>query len=86
MLVEMTRGRVALAGDGAHAASSMVGGGFRQGPFDVAALSAGMDAGGDLEIANILDCYEQRCLGAARAHVEHSLTATRRYLERRGPG
>ena len=82
----MTRGRVALAGDAAHAASPMVGGGFRQGLFDVAALSAVMDAGRDLQIANVLDAYEQRRLSAARAHVEQSLATTQRYLERRGLG
>ena len=34
----LARGRAALAGDAAHAASPMVGGGFRQGLYDVAAL------------------------------------------------
>ena len=34
----LTRGRTALAGDAAHAASPMVGGGFREGLYDVAAL------------------------------------------------
>ena len=37
----LVRSRVALAGDAAHAASPMVGGGFRQGLYDVAALAAG---------------------------------------------
>jgi 2-polyprenyl-6-methoxyphenol hydroxylase-like FAD-dependent oxidoreductase len=39
-------GRVALAGDAAHAASPMVGGGFRQGLYDVRALTQAMTAAG----------------------------------------
>ena len=35
----LARGRAALAGDAAHAASPMVGGGFREGLYDVAALA-----------------------------------------------
>jgi 2-polyprenyl-6-methoxyphenol hydroxylase-like FAD-dependent oxidoreductase len=35
----LTRGRAALAGDAAHAASPMVGGGFRGGLYDVATLA-----------------------------------------------
>src|ERR1700722_12893533 len=35
----LVNGRIALAGDAAHAASPMVGGGFRQGLYDVRALS-----------------------------------------------
>jgi 2-polyprenyl-6-methoxyphenol hydroxylase-like FAD-dependent oxidoreductase len=35
----LTRGRAALAGDAAHAASPMAGGGFREGLHDVAALA-----------------------------------------------
>ena len=38
----LTRGRAALAGDAAHAASPMVGGGFREGLYDVAALAQAM--------------------------------------------
>ena len=40
----LVNGRVALAGDAAHAASPMVGGGFRQGLYDVQALSQTMSA------------------------------------------
>jgi 2-polyprenyl-6-methoxyphenol hydroxylase-like FAD-dependent oxidoreductase len=80
----IVRGRVALAGDAAHAASPMVGGGFRQGLFDVAALSASIDAGRGLEVTDILAAYEQRRIGAARAHVAQSEAATQHYLERRG--
>src|SRR6202000_2476482 len=38
----LVTGRVALAGDAAHAASPMVGGGFRQGLYDVRALTQAM--------------------------------------------
>ena len=40
----LVRGRVALAGDAAHAASPMVGGGFRQGLYDVGALARTLTA------------------------------------------
>jgi 2-polyprenyl-6-methoxyphenol hydroxylase-like FAD-dependent oxidoreductase len=80
----MVRGRVALAGDAAHAASPMVGGGFREGLSDVAALSARIEVGRVLQIAELLEAYERQRLGAARAHVRHSQVATQRYLERRG--
>jgi 2-polyprenyl-6-methoxyphenol hydroxylase-like FAD-dependent oxidoreductase len=42
----LVTGRVALAGDAAHAASPMVGGGFRQGLYDVRALAQAMTAVG----------------------------------------
>jgi 2-polyprenyl-6-methoxyphenol hydroxylase-like FAD-dependent oxidoreductase len=80
----MVRGRVALAGDAAHAASPMVGGGFRQGLFDVAALSVSIDTGPNLDVADLLQVYEQRRLAAARAHVEQSQLVTQHYLNRRG--
>ena len=41
----MVGGRVALAGDAAHAASLMVGGGFRQGLHDAATPSTGVEKG-----------------------------------------
>ena len=50
----LVRGRVALAGDAAHAASPMVGGGFRQGLYDVAALAVGFDSGRGLRVADLL--------------------------------
>ncbi len=80
----LTCGRVALAGDAGHAASPMVGGGFRQGLFDVAALSANIEVGRDPNATDLLRAYEQRRLAAARAHVEHSQVATQHYLERQG--
>jgi 2-polyprenyl-6-methoxyphenol hydroxylase-like FAD-dependent oxidoreductase len=76
----LVRGRVALAGDSAHTASPMVGGGFRQGLFDVAALSASIEPGPHLEVQELLGAYQQRRLGAARAHVEQSQVVTQRYL------
>src|SRR6202034_1229429 len=41
----LVTGRVALAGDAAHAASPMVGGGLRQGLHDAQALTQGRTAG-----------------------------------------
>ncbi len=76
------RGRVALAGDAAHAASPMVGGGFRHGLYDVAALSAAFDNDGTLEVPRILDSYEHQRLASAQAHVEQSQAASQQYLER----
>jgi 2-polyprenyl-6-methoxyphenol hydroxylase-like FAD-dependent oxidoreductase len=80
----MARGRVALAGDAAHAASPMVGGGFRQGLYDAATLSAAVEKGGVLVVQDVLDSYERQRLAPARAHVERSKEATEHYLERRG--
>jgi 2-polyprenyl-6-methoxyphenol hydroxylase-like FAD-dependent oxidoreductase len=79
----LARGRVALAGDAAHAASPMVGGGFRQGLFDVAALAAGLRQGGDLPVADLVTAYEHDRLAGAQAHVERSQAASAYYLERR---
>ncbi|HXW34853.1 MAG TPA: FAD-dependent monooxygenase, partial [Acidimicrobiales bacterium] len=81
----MVREQVALAGDAAHAASPMVGGGFRQGLYDVAALSTSFGDGRNLEVQDLLEAYERERLSAARAHVEGSQVATQRYLERRRP-
>jgi 2-polyprenyl-6-methoxyphenol hydroxylase-like FAD-dependent oxidoreductase len=75
----LVRGRVVLAGDAAHAASPMVGGGFRQGLLDVRALSSLVGPGPTLD----LDAYERERLPAAHAHVEHSRLATTDYLSRR---
>lgn len=78
----LTRGRVALAGDAAHAASPMVGGGFRQGLYDVAALATGFQNGRALRATDLLSGYEQQRLSSAQAHVEHSQAASAQYLER----
>jgi 2-polyprenyl-6-methoxyphenol hydroxylase-like FAD-dependent oxidoreductase len=80
----LVRGRVLLAGDAAHAASPMVGGGFRQGLFDVAALSSLVRGDHPFEVDDLVRSYERERLAAARAHVERSQLATEDYLMRRG--
>jgi 2-polyprenyl-6-methoxyphenol hydroxylase-like FAD-dependent oxidoreductase len=79
----IVRGRVALAGDAAHAASPMVGGGFRQGLYDVATFSKGVAEGRALVIRDVLDSYERQRLAPVRAHVERSQEATEQFLARR---
>ena len=77
----LTRGRAALAGDAAHAASPMVGGGFREGLFDVAALAevmAGVTA--PSAIPGTLGRYRELRLGPAVQHVTVSERATAAYL------
>ena len=78
----LVRGRVALAGDAAHAASPMVGGGFREGLYDAAALAAGVRRDGDRPVDEILSRYEQERLGPAQAHVAQSQAASTRLLHR----
>jgi 2-polyprenyl-6-methoxyphenol hydroxylase-like FAD-dependent oxidoreductase len=81
----LVNGRVALAGDAAHAASPMVGGGFRQGLYDVRAL---VDAMGEVtssrEVLSALDRYQQLRLGPATRHVSVSERATAAYLAHAG--
>lgn len=79
----LVRGRVALAGDAAHAASPMVGGGFRQGLYDVAALAARLRGHGGLPVTDLLSGYQADRLPIAQAHVEQSQAASAYYLERR---
>ena len=77
----LTRGRAALAGDAAHAASPMVGGGFREGLYDVAALAqvmAGLTA--PAAIPGTLGRYRELRLGPAIQHVTVSERATAAYL------
>ena len=77
----LTRGRAALAGDAAHAASPMVGGGFREGLYDVAALAqvmAGLTA--PAAIPGALGRYRDLRLGPAVRHVTVSEQATAAYL------
>lgn len=76
----LVRQSVLLAGDAAHAASPMVGGGFRQGLFDVATLSSLATNGSKLDVQS----YEAQRLARARAHVDRSRAATKDYLSRRG--
>jgi 2-polyprenyl-6-methoxyphenol hydroxylase-like FAD-dependent oxidoreductase len=79
--VRLVNGRTALAGDAAHAASPMVGGGFRQGLYDVRALSqvmAGLAVHGD--VPGALGRYQRQRLGPAAQHVVISERATAAYL------
>jgi 2-polyprenyl-6-methoxyphenol hydroxylase-like FAD-dependent oxidoreductase len=77
----LAAGRVALAGDAAHAASPMVGGGFRQGLYDVAALTRALTAvGSPAEVPGALARYNQARLAAARRHVNSSEQETAAYL------
>jgi 2-polyprenyl-6-methoxyphenol hydroxylase-like FAD-dependent oxidoreductase len=83
----LARGRVALAGDAAHAASPMVGGGFRQGLYDVAALAqvmTGLAIPG--EIPGALSRYQELRLGPAARHVAISEQATAGYLAHAAAG
>ena len=77
----LARGRAALAGDAAHAASPMVGGGFRQGLYDVGTLARTATAiTSPGEIPGALGRYQQLRLGPAAQHVAVSERATADYL------
>jgi 2-polyprenyl-6-methoxyphenol hydroxylase-like FAD-dependent oxidoreductase len=77
----MAAGRVALAGDAAHAASPMVGGGFRQGLFDVLALTATLaEVSSPGQVPGALADYQQARLAGAIRHVTRSEQATAAYL------
>ncbi|HEY1516528.1 MAG TPA: FAD-dependent monooxygenase [Solirubrobacteraceae bacterium] len=77
----LVAGRVALAGDAAHAASPMVGGGFRQGLYDVGALVQAMTAvGSPDEVPDALAGYQEARLAAAIRHVTDSEQETAAYL------
>ncbi len=77
----MARGRAALAGDAAHAASPMVGGGFRQGLYDVAALTQVLTAiTSPADIPAALRHYQELRLRPAAQHVGVSERATAAYL------
>ncbi len=79
----LARDRVALAGDAAHAASPMVGGGFREGLYDVAALAQLMAGLTDpASVPDALGRYQELRLGAAVRHVTVSERATAAYLAR----
>jgi 2-polyprenyl-6-methoxyphenol hydroxylase-like FAD-dependent oxidoreductase len=75
-------GRVAIAGDAAHAASPMVGGGFIEGLFDAAQLAESAASTSSAEA--MLDSYESARLKDARRHVAISQRASRSYLSRHG--
>jgi 2-polyprenyl-6-methoxyphenol hydroxylase-like FAD-dependent oxidoreductase len=77
----LVTGRAALAGDAAHAASPMVGGGFRQGLYDVRALTQAMTAAeSPAEVPGALARYSQARLAAAIRHVTRSEQETAAYL------
>ena len=77
----LARSRVALAGDAAHAASPMVGGGFRQGLYDVGALAGTMTGLTASEgIPGALARYQELRLRPAAQHVAISEQATAEYL------
>ena len=79
--IRLVNGRIALAGDAAHAASPMVGGGFRQGLYDVMALSKTMSGiTSPREVTSALERYQRQRLGPAIAHVSRSERATAAYL------
>jgi 2-polyprenyl-6-methoxyphenol hydroxylase-like FAD-dependent oxidoreductase len=77
----LVNGRTALAGDAAHAASPMVGGGFRQGLFDARALAQTMN--GIIQADEVVDAlarYQELRLAPAVQHVARSERATAAYL------
>jgi 2-polyprenyl-6-methoxyphenol hydroxylase-like FAD-dependent oxidoreductase len=82
----LARGRASLAGDAAHAASPMVGGGFRQGLYDVAALAQVTTAvTATREIPAALGRYDDLRLSSAARHVAASERATAAYLAHATP-
>jgi len=76
----LVAGRAVLAGDAAHAASPMVGGGFREGLYDAAALARAL--GSTLETSAMLASYQSARLEPAIQHVLRSQRASRAYLAR----
>jgi 2-polyprenyl-6-methoxyphenol hydroxylase-like FAD-dependent oxidoreductase len=77
----MAAGRVALAGDAAHAASPMVGGGFRQGLYDVRALTRALTpVRSPDEVPEALSRYGHARLAGAIRHVTSSERETDSYL------
>jgi 2-polyprenyl-6-methoxyphenol hydroxylase-like FAD-dependent oxidoreductase len=75
----LVTGRVALVGDAAHAASPMVGGGFRQGLYDLRALAQAMTRNLD-EVPAALARYQEARLAAAIRHVTRSEQETAAFL------
>jgi 2-polyprenyl-6-methoxyphenol hydroxylase-like FAD-dependent oxidoreductase len=71
-------GRIALVGDAAHAASPMVGGGFREGLHDAMQLALALGSGDDLDAS--LAAYESARLALVVQHVRRSQQASRSYL------
>jgi 2-polyprenyl-6-methoxyphenol hydroxylase-like FAD-dependent oxidoreductase len=82
----LVHGRVAVAGDAAHAASPMVGGGFRQGLYDVAALAQVMaEPTSSAAVPGALMRYQELRLRPAVRHVTVSERATVDYLAHAAP-
>jgi 2-polyprenyl-6-methoxyphenol hydroxylase-like FAD-dependent oxidoreductase len=82
----LVHGRVAVAGDAAHAASPMVGGGFRQGLYDVAALAQVMaELTSSAAVPAALVRYQDLRLRPAVRHVTVSERATVDYLAHAAP-
>ena len=81
----LVNGRTALAGDAAHAASPMVGGGFRQGLHDAQALARTMNGIASPDaVISALARYQELRLGPAAQHVSRSERATAAYLAHAG--
>ena len=81
----LTSGRIALAGDAAHAASPMVGSGFREGLYDARALAVTMrDVRSAGEVPGALTRYQDLRLRPAVRHVARSEQATADYLAHAG--
>ncbi len=60
----------------------MVGGGFREGLYDVAALAAEFQRDRAVGVSDLLSGYERQRLRSAQAHVGRSQAASTQYLER----
>jgi 2-polyprenyl-6-methoxyphenol hydroxylase-like FAD-dependent oxidoreductase len=76
---QLANGRIAIAGDAAHAASPMVGGGFSEGLYDAAQLAKSFTSMSDG--VRVLASYEKARLTPARRHVAASHRASNQYLE-----
>jgi 2-polyprenyl-6-methoxyphenol hydroxylase-like FAD-dependent oxidoreductase len=76
----LATGRIAIAGDAAHAASPMVGGGFRLGVYGAEQLAQSFVSNPD--VTSVLSAYESMCLGPARQHVSRSQRASRPLFDR----
>jgi 2-polyprenyl-6-methoxyphenol hydroxylase-like FAD-dependent oxidoreductase len=76
----LVAGQIAIAGDAAHAASPMVGGGFRHGLYDADEIANSLRSMTD--VVPMLASYESARLGPARQHVFRSQHASRQYLGR----
>ena len=81
----LVKDRAALAGGAAHAASPMVGGGFRQGLYDVRALARvmrGITSAG--EVMSALTRHQDPRVGLAAQLVSRSERATTAYRTHAG--